>query len=150
MHAGLQAGNRAAHGTREPIAEPFDVTAEVLLPRHDNLGGSGWCRGAHVCREVGYRDIDLVADGGDDRNRRCDDGSRHDFFIERPQVLDGPAAAPNDDHVDAGHFDDVLEGPGDVSRGSFALHARGANDQMRVWIASAEHLYDVANRRTVE
>ena len=38
----------------------------------------------------------------------------------------------------------------DVGCGALALHARGANDEMRVRIAAAEHFDDVANRRAVE
>ena len=83
-------------------------------------------------------------------NRRGDDGPRHDFFVERPQIFDRAASAPDDDDVDARHLDDVLDAAGDFGRGALSLHARGANDEMRVRIPSAEHFDDVANRRAVE
>ena len=38
----------------------------------------------------------------------------------------------------------------DVERRAFALHARRADDDVRVRVAAAQHLDDVAHRRAVE
>jgi hypothetical protein len=43
------------------------------------------------------------------------DGPRHRFLVERPQVLDRPAAARDDDDVDARHAREALEAPRDLA-----------------------------------
>ena len=107
MHPRLEARDQSAHGAGEALAQPLDVGAEIFLARHDDLRGGRRRRRAHVGGEVGDREVDLVADGRDDWHRRGDDGSRDDFFVERPQVLDRAAAAADDDDVDARHLHDV-------------------------------------------
>ena len=61
-----------------------------------------------------------------------------------------PPPRPDDDDVDARQPADGAEAAGDLERRALALHPRRANDEMRVRIAAAEHLDDVANRRAVE
>src|SRR3546814_2743600 len=39
----------------------------------------------------------------DDRNAARGDRAHHDFFVERPQILDRAAAAPNDEEIGARH-----------------------------------------------
>ncbi len=78
------------------------------------------------------------------------DRPRHDLLVERPQVFDRSAAAPDDDDVDAFDAPDVAERAGDVGRGAVALDARRRDDHVRVRIPPAEHLEDVADRRAVE
>jgi hypothetical protein len=50
----------------------------------------GWGR---VGGKVGDGEIGFVADTGNHRHAGLHDGTRHHFFIERPQVLDAATAA---------------------------------------------------------
>jgi hypothetical protein len=43
-----------------------------------------------------------VPDRGNDRDWQGRDRARYALFVERPQVLDGSAAASDNDNVDAG------------------------------------------------
>ena len=45
------------------------------------------------------RGVGLVADRGDDRDRRAGDGADHLLLVERPQILDRAAAARDDQQV---------------------------------------------------
>ena len=77
----------------EPFADAIDVREELVLAADDELGGGRRRRRAQVRDEVRDREIGFVADAGDDRDRRCDDRPRQDLFVERPQILERPAAA---------------------------------------------------------
>ena len=134
-----------------PLAEPIDARDELVLPRDDHLRGRRRRRRAQVGDEVGDRDVGLVADGRDHRHRAAGDRARHDLLVERPEILDRSAAAPDDDDVDARRPCAIAREPaGDVERGAFALHARRANHEVRVRVAAAQHVDDVAHGRAVE
>jgi hypothetical protein len=55
---------------------------------------------AQIGREVGDCEINFVSDGGDNRNSRGGDGAGDDFFIERPEIFNAAAAAPDDQNID--------------------------------------------------
>ncbi len=84
------------------------------------------------------------------RYRDSRDRPRHDLFVERPQILDRSAAAPDDDDVHPRHAPDLAQRARDFRRGVLALHAGRADDEVRVRIAPPEHLDDVADRGAVE
>ncbi len=87
---------------------------------------------------------------GDHRHRARGDGPRHDFLVERPEILDRPAAAPDDHDIDAVDPRDHPQAARDVLRGALALDARRTNHDMRLGIALGQHRQDVANRRAVK
>ena len=136
---------------RPPAARAADRCArELVLPRHDQFGGRRRRRRADVGDEIGDRDVGLVADRRDDRHRRGGDRARDDFLVERPEVLDRPAAASDDDDVDARHAADGAQPARDLAGRAFALHARRADHEVRVRVAPPQHLDDVADRGAVE
>ena len=91
-----------------------------------------------------------MADGGDHRHGRSGDRSRDDLLVERPQILDRSAASSDEDHVDALDLGDRSEAACNVERGAVALHARRANHEVRVRVAAAQDVDDVADRGAVE
>ena len=79
------------------------------------------------------------------------DRARDDLLVERPEILDRSAAAADDDDVDAVDARRSLcSAARDLERRALALHARRTDDEVRVGVAPAEHLDDVADRRAVE
>ena len=104
--AGSSAWTRAARRGAQPIVQPIDPAAELVLRRDDHLRRRRRRRRAHVGDEVGDRDVGFVADRRDDRHRHARDRARDDLLVERPQILDRAAAAADDHDVDAGHARD--------------------------------------------
>src|SRR5918992_5494769 len=107
MYARFEPRDGPSHRTGEPLAQPLDVIAEIFFPHNDDLSRSRWRRSPDIGCEVGYGEVDLVSDGRDDRHRRCDDRSRNSFVVERPQVFDRSAAAPDNHDIDPANLDDV-------------------------------------------
>ena len=93
--------NSTAHLPHQPLSEGVEGGADVTLVRHDDLRSFARRRRGAVGHEVRKGDVDLMADGTDDRNPGTEDGLGDDFFIERPQIFDAAAASTNDDYVDA-------------------------------------------------
>ena len=85
---------RSAASRRSPLA--IDPRDELVAPRDHGLGRRRRRRRAEIGDEVGDGDVGLVADRGDDRHRACGDGARDDLLVERPEILDRPAAARDD------------------------------------------------------
>ena len=106
VHAPAQPLHARPRGGAEPIVQPIDPAAEIVLRGDDHLGRRRRRRRPQVGDEVGNRDVGLVSDGGNHRNRRPRDRARDHFFVERPEVLDRAAAAADDDDVDARHAPD--------------------------------------------
>src|ERR1700689_1870027 len=86
---------------REPIAHLLhempvtlgEMILEFLARANDNFRGGRGCGSADVRDKIRDGEIALVAYAGDHRNLRYDYGARHDFFIERPQIFERPAAS---------------------------------------------------------
>ena len=72
--------------------------------------------------------------------------ARDDLLVERPQVLDRPAAARDDQHVDFGARVGDADGLGDLGRGAGALHGGRIEDHARGGPAPAQRGQDVAQR----
>src|SRR5205814_8660081 len=79
--------------------EAIAPAAELVLRRNHHLGGRGRGRRAEVRHEVGNRDVDLMADGGDDRDWGGDDRPGHALLVECPEILDRSASATDDDDI---------------------------------------------------
>ena len=114
MHAPAEGLNPSSDGRAQPIAEPVDPRHEVVLGRHDDLGGSRRRRRAEIRHEVGDRDVRLVADGRNDRDGAERNRARDDLFVERPEILDRTAASRDDDDVHAGDATDGPQAAGDL------------------------------------
>jgi len=65
-----------------------NMRTNVDLRADDDLRGSGWRRRAQIGDEVADREVGLVADAGDRRDRARRDGARNRFLIERPEVFE--------------------------------------------------------------
>ena len=75
-------GLRQARGEAGQRAQPLGPIG------HDEFGGAGRGRRAHVRGEVGDRHVDFVADARNHRDPRRADRPRDDFLVEGPQVLE--------------------------------------------------------------
>jgi hypothetical protein len=150
VHAPAQRLHAAARGGAQPIVQSIDPRAEIVFRRHDELRGCGGSWRAEIGDEIGHREVGFVADRRDHGNRRRGNRARHDFAVERPEVLDRSAAAADDDDVDAFHAADRPQPLRDFGGGALALDARRPDDQMGVGISATEHFDDVLHRRAVE
>ena len=96
--------------------------------------------------------VGLVADRRDERDRALGRGAHHDLLVEAPKILDGAAAAGDDQHVGprnrAARLQRVeaADGGGDLRRAGLALHAHRP-DQHPAREAVLEAMEDVADHR---
>jgi len=85
-----------------------------------------------------------VADTGDYGNFRSEDRAANDFFVERPQIFQGAAAAREDEDVDEflywKNFSALT-----ISSRSLRLHAHGKNHEMDVGKAARQDAHDIAD-----
>src|SRR5437660_10263027 len=84
------------------------------------------------------------------RNRRMENRTRHNFFVEFPKILDAPAAPREHDDVDRfpqrtrrGKF---VERRRNLRPSAAALHAHRADEHFDIWRAPPEHVEHVADR----
>jgi hypothetical protein len=95
------------------------------------FGGSGGRRRALIGGEVGNREVGLMADAADHRQRTGADRTRHDLVVEGPQVFDAAAAATDDQQFAVASLAGNANGLGDLCGGAVALHRRRVNDDRR-------------------
>ena len=88
-----------------------------------------------------------MTDGGDDGDLRFVDGARHALVVERPEVLDGAAAAARDDEVCDLVSVRVAQRAGDLRRGLGSLHAHAEELDLRQRPARAENAEHIVHRR---
>src|SRR5260370_7344171 len=86
-----------------------------------------------------------MADAGDHRNFGSKDRAGDDFFIEGPQILEGAAAAREDEHVDESPLIEKFQRFDDFFGGAFALHAHGKKHEMDIGKAAREDPHHVAD-----
>ncbi len=118
--------------------------ATTISAAADGVGARTSAAKSAIVKSTSWPTAEMMGTG------EAGDGSRDRFVVERPQIFDRPAPAPDDHDIDAGHPNDVPDAAGNVGRGALALHTRRANDEMGIRVAAAEYLDDVANRRAVE
>ena len=88
-------------GLRYPFAQRQQLVGQFLLGANHQLRRRRRRRRAQVGDEVADGEIGLVPDGGDDRDLGSGDHARQAFIIEGEEVLEGAAAARDDDDI---HF----------------------------------------------
>src|SRR5690606_11681512 len=93
-----------AGGVEEAARAARDAVEAREIGGGDQLGRRRRRLRAEVRREVAQREVDLVADSGDDGYPARRDGARHALLVERPKVLQAAAAAGKRDHVEGGVF----------------------------------------------
>ena len=84
----------------QPVARPRHAVGLLGHVGHDELGGVGGRRRAHVGDEVEQRLVGFVPDRGDDGGAHRVHRADQRLVGEGEQVLDGAAAARDDDDVD--------------------------------------------------
>jgi hypothetical protein len=152
----------AARGELKTLARAIRLTRKAVVTaptkleqmgcqlgahRHGELGRGGWRRRPQVGGMVDQRRIRLMADRRDQRDGRLGDGANDVFLIERPQILDRPTSARNDQQVGTGRDRrEPADRVGDPGRGALALHRHRPQDDVRRE-ASLEAVKNVANHR---
>lgn len=122
------------------------VREQGVAVRAEDLGGGGRRCRAQVGGEVGDGEVGFMADPGNHRQPAGADGTRHDFLVERPQILDAAAAPAQDDRI-AIAGGGKLQGGGDPVGGAFALDRRGEEIDADMRRAPAQRGQDVAQGR---
>src|SRR5690606_37000109 len=113
---------------------------------HHELGCPRGRGCAQVGDEIGDREIDLVPDGAHRGNGAGRDGPGDRLLVEGPQVLEGAAAAPDDEHVAFGARRRGPERPDELARRGLSLHGGGVDDDRHRRKAPPEDGDNVANR----
>ena len=136
-----------ADGLPGPADEVVDAVGEGLFLFHDHLGGGRGSRGPDVGDEVGDGEIDLVADGRDDRDGRAGDGPGHPLLVEGPEVLDRSAAPADDEDVDVGQGAQVVDAGDDLVGRPVALDAGRVDEDVELGEAPLQGPQDVDDGR---
>ena len=87
-----------------------------------------------------------MPDGGDHGHGACAHRAHDRLLVEGPQVLHGPAAAPDDHRVHRLRAQG-LHGLRDGGRRALALHAAGAEQDVHGRVAAVRHAHDVPDHR---
>ena len=90
----------AAQGAVDAFLQHVDAAQPLLARCTGQLGGGGGRGRAQVGHEVGDGEVGLVSYAADDRHRAGGDGAGQLLVVEGPQILDGAAAAHQQDEVD--------------------------------------------------
>ena len=131
----------------------FD-SLQLLLPLAlvgaQQFGGGGGGGGARVGDHVGDTEIHLVAHRRDNRQLTGGDRPGDDFLVEGPQVLEGAAAATDDQCIELNFALPLpavgpLNGRGDLPGGSLALHGDREQGYLDARAAPAQHCEDVVD-----
>ena len=79
--------------------------------------------------KVRQRRVRLMTDGRDHRNAGGIDRTHHGLFVERPQILGGAAAAPDDEHVHGIFLIEESDRRGNLSRRFRSLYEYGMENE---------------------
>ena len=121
--------------------------AQLHLIRHGELRRVGRRCRTHIGDKVADGHVRLVPDGGDDRQLGIINCPRHALIVERPQILDRPAAAPGDDKVGNAVAVCIADRSGDLGRRLRALHAHGQKLDLHQRIAPVQDAQHIHHRR---
>ena len=99
-----------------------NIVFEFLARANHNFRGGGGRGSADVRDKIRNGEIALMAYSGDHRNFRCDDRSRHDFFVEGPQIFQRPAASRENNYFYGLHTIEMAQSLHNFARRQVALH----------------------------
>ena len=141
--AGEETPDRVPQGCAQPVTELVYPAEKLVQARDHDLGRGRGGRGADVGHQVADRHVDLVTNRGDhrDRGRRDRPGDR--FLVEGPQVLERPAAPPDDDDIDPFLSRELVDAARDLSGSALSLHAHWADDDVGCGMPPGQHLENV-------
>ena len=83
----------------------------------------------------------------DDRDARGHDGTRHNLFVERPEVFEGATPASHDQHIEATKFIQFRDRLGDLCGCPNALDSDRVQEELDIRPAPVRDLNDVSDRR---
>ena len=89
----------ALEGRQAPRRELVHPLPQLVPLSHHQLRRRRRGRGPKIRHEIRDGDVGFVPHRGDDGDGTCRQRARHDFFIERPEVLQRSAAAGHDQDV---------------------------------------------------
>ena len=151
--AGVDPGPGPLRGPRDRPPPPLEGApqrrVELRQHRNDDLGRVRRRGRPHVGDLVRERRVGLVADRGDDGDRRSEDRARDRLLVEGPEVLDAAAAPARDHQLDLATQPGAPDALRDVQRGAVALDADGHEDQVRAREAVEDDLQEVVDRGAV-
>ena len=153
--------------TVEEIVDAFSLIAHDLddslldtIPRIRNIfkeftpvgnhhfRGSGGSGGPDIGDEIGYRVVGFMTDGAHDGDAAPGDRACNDFFVERPEVFQGPPPARHDDEVDLAEPAEVIDCRCDLCGRAGPLHANGNEYQFDPGESPAEDVLHVLQHRS--
>jgi hypothetical protein len=108
------------------------------------LGGRGGRRRTLIGGKVGDREVCLMTDAADHRQRTGADRPRHSLVVESPEVFDAAATPTDDQHFALPTLAGVANGFGDLCGGAVTLHGCRIDDDADLAGASPERAQDVA------
>ena len=137
------------------VHAPLQALGQAHRSRGQRLGagrrgqfGRGRGRGrAQVGGQVGQRDVGLVADAADHRDRRRRDGAHHALVVEGPQVFQRAAAAHQQQRVDLARALPPGAAPPPARRRLGALHRARIDDHAHLRRAPCQRGQHVVQRR---
>src|ERR1051325_1648658 len=127
----------------------LDQRADLALGADHDLRGGRRRRRAQIGDEIRDREVALVPDAGDGRNRARGDRSGHDLLVERPEVLERASAAADQHDVVQVPVRQMAQRRGDLARRVRALHAHRVDLQMQPFEAAADDVENVADGRAL-
>ena len=139
-------GQAQPRGCVQAPPQPVDIPQPGPLVGADLLGGGRGGRRAHVGGEVGDGHVDLVAHAGHHRDRAGADGAGHGLVVEGPQILQGAAAAHQQEDVAVTAFAGAPQGAHDRRRGGLALHGHRVQQDFAQRVAPAQDRQHVPDR----
>jgi hypothetical protein len=107
----------------------------------------GRCGRAQIGDEIANGEVGFMTDAADNWDSRLQHGARDRFLVESPKILDRPAAAADDEHVDLGALARRGDGRRDLESRPVALHRRRIQDHRQCWHPALERRQDVGERR---
>ena len=122
--------------------EPLFYFPDIIY-RQLSGGRRGW--GAHVSHKIRDRCVRLMAHCRDDRDCTVKNSPRHRLLIERPQILDAPAAAADNDHIHLLFLQGAYPPRHALCR-AIALDLGRIQDQLHIRIAPARDIDDIPDR----
>ena len=142
--AGAALLDAPAHHAPEAQPGALQIVAPLQRVGGDHLRRRGGGRRAPVGDEVRNREVDLVPDAGDQRNRAAMNRACDRFVVEAPQILDRTAPSSEHEHVALRSRGDALEHLRDSGRRPAALNGNRVQDCVHAGKAPPHHGQDVA------
>ena len=137
------------HLLRNFVFQLLQMPFELLPRAHHDFRGCRRCGRAHIRHKIRNREIVFVPHATHDGYAAVRNRAGHNFLVECPQVLDGPAAARQQDDVHKMLAVEILERRGDILRRAIALHAHRVHDQVQIRKAPPEDSNNVPYGRAL-